>query len=50
VTTDTADCRRMPSILATLYYWAFRILVAAIPNPYEIDTMVDILDGKDQDA
>lgn len=50
MTTDTAARRRIPSILATVYYWAFRVLVAAIPNPYEIETMVDILDGQDQDA
>jgi len=49
VTTKIKDCRRMPSILAVAYYWLFRLLVAAIPNPYEIDTMVDILDGQDQD-
>lgn len=50
MTTDTAARRRIPSLLAIAYYCLFRLLVAAIPNPYEIDDMLDILDGQDQDA
>lgn len=48
--TDTTDCRRIPPLLTALYYWLFRILIIAIPNPHEVETMVDILDGQDQHA
>lgn len=47
--TDTTDCRRVPPILATLYHYLFRLLIIAIPDPHEVETMVDILDGHDQD-